>query len=48
MTAEDLGRMIELCKQMAKEADSKRLALWITELNQIIQRRITNLKKHIR
>jgi len=45
MIAEDRERMIELCRRIAMETDSKRLALWIEDLNQIIKRKIDELKK---
>ena len=48
MIAEDRERMIELCRRIAMETDSKRLALWIEDLNQIIQRKIDELKKQRR
>jgi len=36
--------MIELCKRIAREADPKRLATWIQELNEIIQSKIRELR----
>ena len=44
MTPEDRDRMIELCKRIARETDSKKLASWIDELNGIIQSRIRELR----
>jgi len=48
MIAEDRERMMELCRRIARETDSKRLALWIEDLNQIIKRKIDDLKKQRR
>lgn len=36
--------MIELCKRIARETDSKKLASWIEELNGIIQSKIRELR----
>jgi hypothetical protein len=44
MTADDRERMLELCRRIARESDAKRLALWINELNEIIHRKIDELK----
>jgi hypothetical protein len=37
--------MVVLCRLIAKETDPKRLALWIDDLNQIIQRKIGDLRR---
>jgi hypothetical protein len=45
MTPEDRNQMIELCKRIARESDPKKLALWIEELNEIIQSKIRELRQ---
>jgi hypothetical protein len=45
MTPEDRNQMIELCKRIARESDPKKLALWIEELNEIIQSKIRELRE---
>ena len=45
MTSEDRDRMIELCKQIARETDPKRLAGWIDELSGMIQSKIRELRE---
>lgn len=37
--------MMELCRRIERETDPKRLSLWIEDLNQIIRRKIDELKK---
>jgi hypothetical protein len=44
MTPEDRDRMFELCRRIARETDAKKLALWIADLNELIQRKIAELK----
>jgi hypothetical protein len=44
VTPEDRDRMIDLCKRIAREADPKRLAFLIDELNGIIQTKIRELR----
>jgi len=45
MTPEDRNRMIELCTRIAKETDVKRFAHLIEDLNQIIRRKLDELKR---
>jgi len=45
MTPQDRDQMMELCRRIERETDPKRLSLWIEDLNQIIRRRIDELKK---
>lgn len=44
MTSEDRDHMLELCRRISREIESKRLALLITELNELIQRKVDELK----
>ena len=44
MTPQDRDQMMELCRRIHSEEDPKRLALWIGELNQIIRRKIDELR----
>jgi hypothetical protein len=46
MTPEDRDRMIELCKRIARETDTKKLAVWIDELKETIQSKIRNSARH--
>lgn len=45
MTPEDRDHMLELCRRITRETESMRLALWITELNELIQRKVDELKR---
>ena len=45
MNPEDRERMFELCWRIDRETDSKKLALLIADLNQVIQRKINELRK---
>ena len=45
MTPEDRDQMIELVKRIARETDPKRLAVWIDELNGLIQSRLRELRE---
>jgi hypothetical protein len=44
MTPEDRDQMIELVKRIAREKDPKRLAIWINDLNELIQSKIRELR----
>lgn len=44
MTPQDREQMFELCRRIQREEDVKRLAIWIDELNQIIRRRLDELR----
>lgn len=44
MSPEDRERMIELCRRIHRETDPRKLALWIEDLNELIQRKIEDLK----
>ena len=44
MKPDDRERMLELCRRIDRETDPKRLALWIEDLNQLIQRKIEDLR----
>lgn len=35
---------MELCRRIHRETDPKKLALWIHDLNEVIQRKIDELK----
>jgi len=41
---EDRDHMLELWP-ISREAESKRLTLWITKLNELIQRKVDELKR---
>jgi hypothetical protein len=45
MTPEDRDHMLELCRRIGRETESKRLALWIAELHELIQRKVDELKR---
>ena len=45
MTPQDRDHMMELCRRIYSEDDPKRLSLWIVELNQIIRRKLDELRK---
>lgn len=45
MTPDDRDRMFELCRRIDREIDPRKLALWIADLNQLIQRKIEELRK---
>ena len=45
MTVADRDQMLELCRRIHRETDPKRLALWITDLNDLIQGKVDELKK---
>jgi hypothetical protein len=40
MTPEDRDQMIELVRRISRETDPKRLAVWINDLNELIQSKI--------
>lgn len=44
MTPEDRDQMIELCRRIARETNPKELAVWIEDLNGLIQNRIRELR----
>jgi hypothetical protein len=44
MTPEDRERMFELCRLIDREADPRRLAVWIDELTLLIRRKIDELR----
>lgn len=44
MTPEDRDHMIELCRLISREKDPGRLAMWIHELNEIIRRKIEEIR----
>jgi hypothetical protein len=46
MTPEDRQEMIDLCQRIAREADPKKLARWIDELNGLIQIKIRELREN--
>jgi hypothetical protein len=45
MTPEDRDQMIALVRRIARETDPKRLALWINDLNELIQSKIRELRE---
>ena len=45
MTEENRDRMIELCRRIDRETDPRRLALWIADLTELIQRKIQELRE---
>ena len=45
MTPEDRDQMIELVKRIARETDPKKLAVWINDLNELIQSKIRELRE---
>ena len=45
MTPEDRSQMVELVKRIARETDPKRLAVWINDLNELIQSKIRELRE---
>jgi hypothetical protein len=45
VTPEDRNEMIELVKRIARETDPKRLAVWIEDLNGLIQSKVKELRE---
>jgi hypothetical protein len=45
MTPDNRDQMMQLCRRIWRETDAKRLALWIADLNVIIQRKIDELRE---
>jgi hypothetical protein len=45
MTPEDREQMFDLCRRIDRETDPKKLALWIADLNHLIQGKINELRK---
>lgn len=45
MSPEDRERMFELCRIIDRENDPKMLAVWISELHEVLRRKLDELKK---
>jgi len=45
MTPEGRDQMLELCRLIHRETDISRLSRWILELNEMIRRKVQELKK---
>jgi len=48
MIPEDRDRMLVLCRRIYRESDPRKLALWITELHKLIQRKVEELRDNHR
>ena len=45
MTRQDLDTMLGLCHHIYRETDPGKLALWINELNTVLQRKVADLRR---
>ena len=48
MIPEDRDRMLVLCRRIYRESDPRKLALWITDLHKLIQRKVEELRDNHR
>jgi hypothetical protein len=44
MTPDDRERMIEVSRRIARETDLKKLSLWIADFNELLRRKIAELR----